>query len=343
MEITLHMFTRRNVPVGNRFFRCVFTVAAVVFLLLSRGTTHANENIVVAYSGVSGFQGPLWTFSELKLFPKYNLNPEIVLIAGGTQSMQALLSNYTHFALASATPPLSVGLQGGAVVIIGAALNKFPFSLVTQKGIDHPSKLAGKRIGIVNFGGSNELAVVLALKEWGIPRQAVTLIRSGDTASRLIALANRNLDATLLSMPYTIEAQKLGLNVLAHLGDMQAAFPMTVVAVNRGFLQKKRGVVKQFMAGYSEAIYRLMQSKDTGISIYKKYLKQQDAKILEATYDDIAGKFSFPPRMNRQGLRNAAELVSKDGIGDLNLSQFVDETVIDELEREGFFESLKKK
>jgi ABC-type nitrate/sulfonate/bicarbonate transport system substrate-binding protein len=337
MEITLHMFTRGNVLVWNRFFRCVFTVAAVAFLLLSHGTAQPNENIVVAYSGVSGFQGPLWTFFELKLFPKYNLNPEIVLIAGGTQSMQALLSGYTHFALASATPPLSVGLQGGAVVIIGAALNKFPFSLVTQKGIDHPSKLAGKRIGIVNFGGSNELAVVLALKEWGIPRQAVTLIRSGDTAGRLIALANRSLDATLLSMPYTIEARKLGLNVLAHLGDMQAAFPMTVVAVNRAFLQKKRGVVKQFMAGYSEAIYRLMQSRETGISIYKKYLKQQDGKILEATYDDIAGKFSFPPRLNRQGLCNAAELVSKDGTGDLNLSQFVDETVLDELEREGFF------
>jgi len=28
---------------------------------------------------------------------------------------------------------------------------------------------------------------------------------------------------------------------------------------------------------------------------------------------------------------------------DLNLGQFVDETVIDELEREGFFESLKRK
>jgi len=326
--------------VSDRVFRRTF--AAIIFLLLS-GTAQSNENIVVAYSGVSGFQGPLWTFSELRLFPKYNLNPEIVLIAGGTQSMQALLSNYTHFALASATPPLSVGLQGGNVVIIGAALNKFPFSLVTQKGIDHPSKLAGKRIGIVNFGGSNELAVVLTLKEWGIPRHSVTLIRSGDTAGRLIALANRNLDATLLSMPYTFEAQKLGLNILAHLGDMQAAFPMTVVTVNRSFLQKKRGVVKQFMAGYSESIYRLMRSKETGINIYKKYLKQQDSKILEATYDDIAGKFSFPPRMNRQGLRNAAELVSKNGMGDLNLSQFVDETVIDELEREGFFEYLKKK
>ena len=135
----------------------------------------------------------------------------------------------------------------------------------------------------------------------------------------------------------------MGLNILAHLGDMQAAFPMTVVAVNRSFLQKKRGLVKQFMADYSEAIYRLMQSKETGINIFKKHLKQQDTKILQATYDDIAGKFSFPPRMNRQGLGNAAELVSKDGMGDANLSQFVDETVIDELEREGFFESLKKK
>jgi ABC-type nitrate/sulfonate/bicarbonate transport system substrate-binding protein len=337
------MFTGENVPMPSKFSSAIFTVAVVFFLVLGRGISLANENIVVAYSGVSGFQGPLWAFSELKLFPKYNLNPEIVLIGGGTQSMQALLSNYTQFALASATPPLSVGLQGGAVVIIGAALNKFPFSLVTQKGIDHPSKLAGKRIGIVNFGGSNELAAVLALKEWGIPRQAVTLIRSGDTASRLVALANGNLDATFLSMPYTLEARKLGLNVLAHLGDMQAAFPMTVVAVNRGFLQKKRNVVKQFMAGYSEAIYRLIQSKETGISIYRKYLKQQDAKILEATYDDIAGKFSFPPRINRQGLRNAAELVAKDRTPDLNLNQFIDETVIDELEREGFFESLKKK
>lgn len=336
-------YSRAKTSRASKFFSSTFIFAVVVLLLLGRGLTLANENIVVAYSGVSGFQGPLWAFSELKLFPKYNLNPEIVLIAGGTQSMQALLSNYTQFALASATPPLSVGLQGGAVVIIGAALNKFPFSLVTQKGIDHPSKLIGKRIGIVNFGGSNELAAVLALKEWGIPRQAVTLIRSGDTASRLIALANGNLDATFLSMPYTLEARKLGLNVLAHLGDMQAAFPMTVVAVNRSFLQKQRGVVKRFMAGYSEAIYRLMQSKETGISIYKKYLKQQDANILEATYDDIAGKFSFPPRINRQGLRNAAELVAKDGNKDLNLNQFVDETVIDELEREGFFESLKKK
>src|SRR5215510_7675066 len=103
MKITLNVLTGASPPYGIDFSAAFLLSLNVTFVLLS-GTTQSNENIVVAYSGISGFQGPLWTFSELRLFAKYNLNPEIVLIAGGAQSMQALLSNYTHFALASAAP-----------------------------------------------------------------------------------------------------------------------------------------------------------------------------------------------------------------------------------------------
>jgi len=38
----------------------------------------------------------------------------------------------------------------------------------------------------------------------------------------------------------------MGFTNLAHIGDMQAFFPMTVVAVTRDFLDKRRGIVKQF-------------------------------------------------------------------------------------------------
>jgi ABC-type nitrate/sulfonate/bicarbonate transport system substrate-binding protein len=332
---------RRNV--ATAVLKCICTVLFVSVVFVAQART--QEKIVVAYSGVSGFQGPLWAFNELQLFSKYQLSPEIVLIGGGTQSMQALLSGYTHFALASATAPMSIKLQGGDVVIVGAGLNKFPFTLVAQKEIDHPSKLAGKRIGIVNFGGSNELAVSLALAEWGIPRQSVTLLRSGSTAARLVALANKGIDATFLSMPFTLEAKKMGFKILAHMADMQAAFPMTVVVVNRAYLDKKRPVVKRFLAGYSEAIHALMNSKDLGVKIYRKYLKQEDKKILEETYDDIAGKFSFPPRVNGDGIRNTLDLVFSgpaSAKANININQFMDESVLDELETEGFFKSLRK-
>ena len=54
--------------------------------------------------------------------------------------------------------------------------------------------------------------------------------------------------------------------------------------------------------------------------------------------------FSFPPRPIREGIRNAFEMVSErnpDIKGDLNFEQFVDQSIIDELEKEGFFNGLR--
>ncbi|MET0502895.1 MAG: hypothetical protein ABW172_15350, partial [Candidatus Binatia bacterium] len=64
------------------------------------------------------------------------------------------------------------------------------------------------------------------------------------------------------------------------------------------------------------------------------------------TYDDIAGKFSFPPRVNRDGIRNAEEFVALEfpgGKTEVNIDQLVDESVIDELDKEGFFKSIRGK
>ena len=81
------------------------------------------------------------------------------------------------------------------------------------------------------------------------------------------------------------------------------------------------------------------------IGIYRKYLKQQDNEILEEIYDDIAGKFSFPPRVNREGMRNTLQLVNPKGSTkpneQINVNQFIDETVLDELEKEAFFDLIK--
>jgi len=80
------------------------------------------------------------------------------------------------------------------------------------------------------------------------------------------------------------------------------------------------------------------------MAVYAKWLKQPDPKVIEATYDYFAPKFSFPPRIERDGIRNALELVGdrdREAKRDINIEQFVDESVIDELEREGFFKKLR--
>lgn len=289
-------------------------ILLLVFSLLLPPSAFAQEQVIVSYDGNSGFQGPIWAVKDLGLFEKYGLKAELVLVPGGTRGMQALVSGSTQFAQGSATSPISLRLQGGDVAIIAAALNKFPFSLVAQKQIRRPSDLVGKKIGIVNFGGSNELAVVLALKEWNIPRQSVSLVPAGEAAYRLVAMTAGNLDATVLSPPYTTEAARLGFNILAHMSEMDLPFPQTVITVRRSFMEKNRETVKRFVRAYSDAIYQFTTQKQQGMAIYAKRLKQQNPKVLEDTYQYYAGKFSLPPRVSRAGMQSALGLMGDKAV-----------------------------
>ena len=225
--------------------------------------------------------------------------------------------------------------------MVAAALNKFPFSVVARKEMRNPSDLIGKKIGILNFGGSNDLAVSMAFKEWNIPRNAATILVSGGAPERLAALMTGAIDATVLSPPETVAASRAGLKILANLSDLNASFPQTLIMA-RPFLATRRDIVKRFLRAYSEGIYEFKTNKEKAIKVYANRLKQKDLNILEETYSFYGPKFSFPPRVDRGGINNALELV-RQGVevkGEINLGQFLDESVIDELEREGFFKKL---
>jgi NitT/TauT family transport system substrate-binding protein len=322
--------------------RILLLAAAVV--VFAAAPARPNEKIVVAYDGYAGFQGPVWTVRDLELFKKNGLDGTLVLITGAARGMAALVSSSIDFAMGSGTASLPIRLRGGDVVIVAAALNKLPFSFIAQKEIRKPADLVGKKIGILNFGGSTDLAVTLALKEWNLPRSSMTIFAAGGAPERLAALSTRALDATVLSPPETIAGARMGMNVLANLSDLKASFPQTVVTTRRSFLEKNRDTVKRYVRAYSEAIHIFKTDKARATAVYTKWLKQPDAKVIEATYDYFAPRFSFPPRIDRDGIRNALELVGdrdREAKREINVEQFIDESVLDELEREGFFKKLR--
>lgn len=310
--------------------------------LATPGNLIAQEQILVGYDGHAGFQGPIWAAKDFGLFEKHGLSGELILIPGSARGMAALLSGSVPFVQGSATAPLSAYLRGGDVVVIAAALNKFPFSVVTRKELRTPADLVGKKLGILNFGGSNDLAVTLALKEWNIARNSVTILAAGGAPERLAALLSGNIDATVLSPPETVAAARAGLNILANLGDLNAAFPQTLIMVKRSFVAARRDTVKRFVRAYSEAIYEFKTNKEKALKVYADRLKQKDLNVLDDTYRFYAPKFALPPRLDRSGINNALDLVrqSSEIKGEINLGSFVDETMIDELEREGFYKKL---
>lgn len=299
----------------------------------------AQDKYIVSYGGFSGYQVPIWVTKELGLLEKYKINGELVMMPGSTRQMQALLGGSIHFSQIDATAPVTAYLQGANLVVVAGALNKFPFSIVARPEIRQPADLIGKRIGIVNFGGQNELSVLMALKEWNIPRDAVNIIPAGSSESRLVALTTKGLDATILAPPQTIKAEKLGLRTLVHMSDLKASFPLDTIVMSRAFLTQQRGVAKRFLQAFIEGLHQVMTNKEKTLNVFQKILKVPDRAMMESTYDYYAPKFSLPPRVSRDGLRATAEFVAKKGGADVQ--KILDESLLDELEREGFFKTLK--
>jgi hypothetical protein len=71
-----------------------------------------------------------------------------------------------------------------------------------------------------------------------------------------------------------------------------------------------------------------------------------DPKAAEENYNIYGGNYSYPPRVGKSGLVGVLEQIqaqSPGAKGDFELKRFLDESVIDELEREGFFKKLPPK
>ena len=317
----------------------------ISLLIFSPAFAAAQDRYVIAYAGFAGFQSPLWATKELGYLSKYNVPADLVLTPGSTRQIQSLLGNSAHFAQVDAVTTINAIAQGADLVMISGSLNTFPFSFVAQKEIRKPEELAGKKIGIVGFGGANELAILLALKEWNVPRQSVTILQAGGASQRLVGMSAKVLDATVLAQPELGEAQRMGMNVLAHMRDMKtAAFPMNAMVVRRSFLQQNRELVKRYQQAYAEATYQLLHSKEKATAVLSKWLQQKNPKAIEETYQYVATSFSFPTRIAHQGLRNTLEMVEqKNPKIDMNLSKYLDESTLDELEKEGFFKKVAGK
>jgi NitT/TauT family transport system substrate-binding protein len=321
-------------------------LSMLLLVLFPRGLV-AQELHLVAYAGFAGFQAPVWAPKDLGLMAKYGFNGDVILVPGSVRQIQALQGGSIHFAQVDAATAINAINQGADLVMISGSLNFFPYSFMAQKEIRKPQDLVGKKIGILAVGGATETATILALKAWNVPRQAVTILPAGDPVARIAALSTKAIDATVLSYPDINEALRIGMHSLADMSEMkEASFPMNVMAARRSFVEKNRDTVKRLQQAYAEGTYQFITSREKGLAVLAKRLRLKNPKAIEETYQYFAGRFSFPTRVSQDGLRNTLELLVQRSPGaklDMNIKKYLDESTLDELEREGFFKRLTGK
>ncbi|MGH7828262.1 MAG: ABC transporter substrate-binding protein [Candidatus Binatia bacterium] len=322
-----------------KYFRFVFIASVLCFFAASAG---AADKIIADYGGLSGFQSTVWVAKDLKIFDKHGLDVDVIMITGSARSVAALLGGSTQFATGSATGPLVAAARGADVKVIAASYNKFPYAIVAKSDIRSPKDLRGKKINILNFGGSNDLALQLALREWGLKQSDVQVLIGGDAPTRLASLMAGRTDATILSPPHLTKAVQAGYRLLADMGEMSANFTQSSLYVRGSYLREDRDRAKRFLKAYAEAVHVIKTDRERTLKVFAKRMRLEDADILNSTYDYFAPRFSSPPRVDLIGVRDTLRFYGEHNpeLKNRTPEEFVDHSLLDELEKEGFFKKL---
>jgi NitT/TauT family transport system substrate-binding protein len=158
----------------------------------------------------------------------------------------------------------------------------------------------------------------------------------------LQSLLTGRIDAAILSPPHLTRAVQAGYRVLADMGEMTANFPQSSLYTQGSYLRDNRDRVKRFVRAYAEATHVIRTDKARTLRVFSQRMRLDDKEMLNTTYDYFAPRFSFPPRINMSGVRDTygfyaekeTDLRGKTG------EEFIDNSVMDELEKEGFFKKL---
>jgi NitT/TauT family transport system substrate-binding protein len=306
------------------------------------GAEEPLTKVRMAYDGYSMTSAPLNYAVQQGIFKRFGLDITPTFIGGGSMLTQAVVGGSLDLAQNGYTPAIAAAVQGADVVIIAGIANNLPYQLVVKTGIDNAEQLKGKNVAISRYGSSTDAAADFALKHLGLTRKDVNVLQLGGAATRMAAALSGRVEGTFEQYPDTAEMRRHGFHVLVDLNDVVRDYPNTSFVTTRAFLQSHRDIVKRFLMAMATAIHELKANPDTAIKLTQTFLKAKDEANVRSAYESYSK--TYPDRMDIsvKGIDAVLqELAAKEPKAkSITAEQVVDRSLLDELERDGFFGKL---
>lgn len=321
----------------------VLVLSVSTFLFLPSPSFSQIQPLVVGHSAISGPQAYLYVIKDSSIFRKYGLEVTLVAIPGGARSVQTLIAGDIQFLSTGAASIFNAAARGVDAVIVAGLVNRFDFTFVASAEIKDVRQLRGYPIAIQQFGDATDFYVQYLLRKWDLnPNKDVTLLQIGAQPARFSALQSGRVKATIIQVPNTLIARKMGFTELVNPDDLKLAWQGAVLTSTRRFLENHLDVTKRFMKALVEGIHYYKTNRQAAVKSVGRFLKLEDIKLAEEVYDFYSNELSPIPYPTEEGLQTMLrELGKKDPhLGKLKVESLVDMRVLQGLETEGFGERL---
>jgi len=158
-----------------------------------------------------------------------------------------------------------------------------------------------------------------------------------------LALQNKAVDAVILSEPFATAATRAGAAVVSDLSQLGVPYTMHGIGTRKSYIRANRDVVIRFMKAYLEGIYVFKTNKELALSVLKKYTRLDDLSLVQVAYDDMSQRLiRRVPYPEREGIQTIIDQLAKTRpqMKGLNPDDFIDPSILKEIEDSGFVQKL---
>lgn len=316
-----------------------FCFSGLVLLCSPRSQALAADKIRVAYSAVAPTQGVLWVAEVGGLFSKNGLSAELVYTRA---AIETLIAGEVEFGQMTGALMFSARLQGADPVMLAGVQDILNDRLVVRPNINSVEDLKGKRIGVFRFGSASHMRLLNVLPRYGMSERDVTFLQVGDTPERLIALNGGSIDATLLSPPDHLEALRAGTKILLNLRDLNVSYQGTGLVTTQRLLGRNRDLARRVVKTFVEAIHLVRTNPALSKRAFAKYRQTKDEKRIEDAYQTLREVVKPKPYPSVEGFKTIINdaLERMPAAKTANPKDFIDTSLLEELDRSGYIDGL---
>ena len=256
---------------------------------------------------------PLWLLpDEAK---KHGIEIEMVMFQRFADARTALASGDIQIT-AFGPQDISLALGGGAKSLVGVAgVGSGNDCLIVRKGEDIKDwkSVSDKRIG-VGAGSISWLKFAASVQENGLQYNKLKIVNIvGGGANYLKALQGKEIDMAVVWQPFCAQAIVDGMGAyptLDHNRSKTVGGLISVLAVNRPFMEKNRDAVHKLVASYVSVLELARKDTARWAKIYA-----EKAGLPENVAAESIRTTRLDPTMPLESIKRISKFLSDNGVG----------------------------
>jgi NitT/TauT family transport system substrate-binding protein len=308
-----------------------------IFLFGSNGIAAEPKKVVFAYSSIGSMATGVWMAKESGAFERNGLQSDVIFISSGPVVVQALIGGDLQGGSGATNAVINAILNGAPIVGVAATANKPYHRLYVQPEINRLEDLKGKTLGVTRFGSITDNLTRILLRKNGL-EGAVNVRQLGGTLEVSAAFQNRAIAGAVTGELRAAPPSQP--KILVRLIDLGIPYSMNTIAVSRDYYRREPDTVERIVRAYAEGVAFMNQQKERALKIIAQYAHFPDTKAAEEHYRDSVTYLERIPRAEPEAIQTILEFMGKKGVP---VETFMDNTIVDRLSREGFFDKLYKK